>query len=154
MAALGSIGKAGQLTKGNRDQGPPAFLRRLSCGDRVYPLGGIDNAEGNPSPPSLRLNVRGTYRFRWTVAAGSRSISIDVKQAVNVSPRPRVTVLANPDIGVNADVQGSAASGAGWVTIGPIAVTPSSAGALWVILEALYDGQSGIPSYWDHIVTT
>jgi len=100
------------------------------------------------------LDVRGTYRFRWTVAAGSRSISIDCKQAVNLSPRPRVTVLANPEIGVNADVQGSAASGTGWVTIGPIAVTPSSAGALWVILEALYDGQSGIPTYWDHIVTT
>lgn len=98
--------------------------------------------------------MRGTYRFRWTVAAGSRSISIDVKQAVNVSPRPRVTVLANPDIGVSADVQASAASSAGWVTIGPIAVTPSSAGALWVVLEALYDGQSGCPSFWDHIVTT
>ena len=154
MADLGSIGTVGSLTKCHRDQGPRAHLRRLVCGDRVYPLGGRDNSEGNPSPPSLRLDVRGTYRFRWTVAAGSRSISIDCKQAVNVSPRPRVTVLANPDIGVNSDVQGSAASGTGWVTIGPIAVTPSSAGALWVVLESLYDGQSGVPTYWDHIVTT
>lgn len=141
-------------TKAHRDQGPRAHFRRLVCGDQAYALGGRDNAQGNPSPPSLRLDVKGTYRLRWTVAAGARSISIDVKQAVNLSPRPRVTVIANPDIGVSADVQGSAGGGTGWVTIGPISVTPSSAGALWVILEALYDGQSGCASYWDHIVTT
>ena len=153
MADLGSIGTLGCAAKAITDQGPRQALRKIVAADREFCLGGKDTAEGNPSQPSLRLDTFGRYRLRWTVASGTRTFSIGCKQAVNASPRPRVTVLANAGIGVAADVSGSAGSGTGWVTIGPITITPSSGGAVWVVLEALYLGQYA-PTYWDHIVTT
>ena len=58
-------------------------------------IGAKSTTEGNPSQPSLGLNTRGTFRFRWTVPSGTRTIQIDVKQAANASPRPRVTIKAN-----------------------------------------------------------
>jgi hypothetical protein len=114
-------------------------------------LGGKDTTEGN-SQPSLRMDSSGTFRFLWVVAE-ERTLSVDVKQAANASPRPRLTIKANLEMGVLADVQDSAPSGTGWVTIGPLTVEPTSAGALEVLLENLYDtGQPGTaPCYWDNI---
>lgn len=141
-----------QLTWIRSDQGPRAYFRQLVCGTQVYSLGGRNNTEGTPSPPSLRFDVRGICNFRWVVKPGTRSFSVDVKQAVNVSPRPRVTIVANPTIGVNSSTRVSAGSGTSWVTIGPIVITPTSKGAVWVIIESPYDGQTNVPTYWDHIV--
>ena len=117
-------------------------------------IGGKDTSEGDPAQPSLRLDAKGMWRFRWAVASGSRSVSINVKQAVNGSPRPTLVVKANPSIGVNSDVTGTAGSGTGWVTIGPVSITPSSDGAVWVELHNNYDSQVlQTPCFWDHIVT-
>jgi len=95
------------------------------------------------------------WRFRWRVRTGARSIQVNVKQAVNISPRPSLIVKANPGIGINADVTGTAASNTGWVVIGPVNITPSSDGAVWVELWNNYDAQVyQAPCYFDHIFAT
>lgn len=120
-----------------------------------YGVAGLskETTEGSPSQPSLKLNRHGMFRFRWTVNAGSRGISVSVKQAANVSPRPTLVVRANPEIGVNSDVTETAGSGTGWVTIGPASISPSSRGAVWVELHNNYDSQGGA-CYFDNIVAT
>ena len=153
MAALGSIAQLGIIAKMGTGFNLPSTLRKITIGITEFVPGGKSTTEGNPSNPSLRLDTFGFWRFRWTVSAGTRTIQIDVKQAENQSPRPRVTILANAGIGVASNVTGSAASGTGWTTIGPLTITPSGRGAVWVRLENLYVGQYS-PCYWDHIVTT
>jgi len=114
---------------------------------------GSVNTEGDPDVPSFVMGAQGTFRFRWSVINGNRSISVRVKQAENREPRPLLRVKANPAIGVLSDGTAVAASGTGWVTVGTVAVSPTLNGALYVILENRYDGQVA-PCYWDHIVTT
>jgi hypothetical protein len=108
---------------------------------------------GNPAP-SMLMQYPAIIRFRWVVLAGSRSAQVDVMQASNVSPRPKLTVKANADIGVGADVTGSASSSTGWVTIGPLSVTPSSRGVLIIELECptRLEGDNGC--YWDNLITS
>lgn len=112
-----------------------------------------DTTEGNPGQPSLKMDRAQIWEFFWPVASGAREISVSVKQAANLSPRPRVTVKANADCGVAADATASAASGAGWVTIGPISVNPSSDGVLIVQLENRVEGIY-TPCFWDNISVT
>lgn len=116
---------------------------------------GYEGAEGNPAIPSLKMSVGGRYRFRWKVNAGIRTIRVNVKQATNQNPRPMLTVFANKDIGVMEDFSLFAPEGADWVIIGPLGVSPTSNGVLWVELRADYRGDLfGAPCYWDHLVTT
>jgi len=112
--------------------------------------------EGNPSTPSIALNYAGFWRFRWSLASGTRNITVRCKQVVNENPRPTITVEANPDIGLLTDVVGVASSSTGWVDIGPVTVTPTSAGAVWVKLRNNLDLNSltSTPAYFDHIVVT
>jgi len=122
-----------------------------------YTLGASrSDTEGNPSPPCLSLYYPGTsHRFRWGVTAGSRSLTVDAKQVSNVTgKRPRVIVRANPSIGVNSDVIADAGSGTSWVTIGPLSVTPSSSGVLWVELWNMDTATFNSPAFFDHIVTS
>jgi hypothetical protein len=154
MSNLGTIAAKGLLAQGKSDQGPRCHLRTVVCGTDHQTMGARDNTEGDPAQPSLRMDRRGRWRFRWTVLAGTRTISVRVKQAVNLSPRPSLVIKANTSIGVNADSETSAASGAGWITIGPVTINPSANGAVWVELRANYDGQSNIPCYWDQVVVT
>lgn len=155
MADLGSIGTLGEAARlGTYPQAKPLFWRSIHVNGEYQARGGRDNVEGNPFQPSLRIEMRGRFRFRWVLAVGARTISINVKQAVNLSPRPSLVVKANPETGIMADVETFAASGTGWVTIGPVAISPSAQGALWVELRSNYDGQSGIPCYWDDLRTT
>lgn len=112
-----------------------------------------DTTEGNPGQPSLKIDRAQIWEFFWPVASGARGFSVSVKQAANLSPRPRVTVKANADCGVAADATASAASGAGWVTIGPIAVNPTSDGVLIVQLENRVEGIY-TPCFWDNISVT
>jgi hypothetical protein len=116
-----------------------------------------DAADGNPAAPCLGMKSVAAYQFFWGVLAGARTISIYCKQTCNQTPRPTMTVLANPAIGVSASVQGTAPSGTGWVTVGPIAVSPSSSGVLTVVLNNWVTGRymsPQSPCLWDHIVTT
>jgi len=149
LSDLGSIGTS-RRTQILRDKGPRQSLHHMVIGDRTFWLGGKETSEGN-SQPSLRLDARARFRFRWKVDSGSRSISVDVKQGANVSPRPTLVILANADIGV-AETTGTAGSGTAWVTIGPVSIAPSSAGAVWVELRSNYDcGNGGAPCYWDNL---
>ena len=116
-------------------------------------LGGRDDVEGEPDPPSLRLDAPGVWRFRWTVAAGSHGITVQVKQVENVEPRPTITVKANPDIGVMADVVEVARDGVGWVLAGPLIIEPTSDGAVFVELRNRLQRQPGrAPCYFDNLV--
>lgn len=115
-------------------------------------LGGQDLTVGNSSA-SFRMDAAGTWSVEIPFPSGTNTIQVDVKQSVNVSPRPTLIVKANPDFGVNADVTGTAGSGAGFVTIGPLTVAPTSDAALTVILANNYDSQDGgAPCYWTNLI--
>lgn len=114
-----------------------------------------ENTEGNPTPPCLAIDQPNVRRFRWGVLAGTRTISIDTKQVSNVTgKRPRIIVKANPEIGVNADVVGDAGAGTGWTTVGPLTVTPTSDGVLWVELWNMDTDTFQSSAYFDHLVRT
>lgn len=150
MADLGSIGTLGLLTK-RHITGRGTWLRNAVIGGAQTGIRmGRSNSEGNPSPPSLAMYRGQRFRFRWGVQAGARTIQVDVKEGANEAPRPKMTVFANTDIGVNADVSGSAGASTGWVTIGPLAINPSSDGAVIVELEFPAWPVSGI-AYWDNL---
>lgn len=153
MADLGSIANKGLLTKASAPLGPIRYLKVIQCENQSFYLGSKSTTEGDPAQPSLKIDAYGMLRFRWTVESGARTISINVKQAINLSPRPTLVVKKNTEIGVNADVTGTAASSTGWVTIGPVTINPTSDGAVWVEIHSNYDGEDA-PSYWDHVVTT
>lgn len=119
------------------------------------------NTEGTPATPSLLIGQPGQWRFRWAVKSGSQTISISVKQPSAVTPYPTMTVKANPAIGVNVDVVGTSAGGAGWLTIGPLTVTATGIGVVWVELSnndtGTYDPTNGnifpsAPCYWDNLL--
>ena len=158
MADLGTIATNGTGATGMPDQAPRLSLRGFSlCGiePNLFSFGGRDNAQGDPAQPSLRMDARGVYRFRWAFESGARTVAVNVKQEVNLSPRPTLVVKANPAIGIASDVIETAGSSTNWITIGPANISPSADGATWVELHANYDGQyMGAPCYWDHIETT
>ena len=111
--------------------------------------------DGNPAAPCIGFIWPGTYfQFPWSVATGTRTISINAKQATNGSPRPSMTILSNPGIGVNSAVTGTAASSTGWVTIGPLTITPTSAGLVIVQLNCNYGDATRTPALFDHVVVT
>jgi hypothetical protein len=122
-----------------------------------------DSVEGDPATPCIILKQPGAWRFRWGVEAGARSIAVYCKQVDNTSPYPSLVIKANTDAGINADVETFAAAGAGWKTIGPVAINPSGYGVLWIELRNNYrgsydstraTGSPWSPCYFDHIVTT
>jgi len=118
---------------------------------------GIDkeSIEGNPSPPCLRLRFPSKHAFRWGVTTGAHTLKIDTKQVSNVTAkRPRVTVKANPSIGVPNDVYLDAGAGTGWMTVGPISVTATDNGVLIVELENRDDENWDSPAYFDNLVRT
>lgn len=151
MADHGIIGTKANLSETNSDIGPRSYFRALQVGPQYMVRGSIEGIEGNPEVPSLRMWSVGKFRFRWTVTAGAKTIRVDVKQPINQNPRPRMVVKARPSIGVINDVEGVAAAGTGWVTIGPLTINPTSEGAVWVELEARYEAMEAF-TYWDNII--
>ncbi len=131
------------------DIGPRSVFRCMRVDGDYQICGGMELVEGSPSPPSLRMDALGKWTFRWLVQAEANSISALVKQA-DVTPRPSMVVKANPLIGVPLDLVAVAPAGSGWVTIGPITVTPSVKGGLRVELRNNYDCQFGqTPCYFE-----
>lgn len=114
-----------------------------------------DDSEGNPSAPCLAIDYAVPYRFRWPVRSGDRTIQVDAKQVSNIAgKRPKLVVKANPAIGVDLDVEGSAGAGTGWVTIGPLDVTPDADGILWVELQNVDTDTLYSPAFFDNIQVT
>jgi len=143
--------------------GGPTSYDGVSSGGRHMQAGVTQSTtQGNPSPPSLQLSQPGFWRFRWTVQSGTRTLSIMVMQSANTSPYPSLTVKANSAIGVNSDVTGTSPGGTSWVKIGPVTVSPTSEGVLWVELHNNLNlftftvpGQTvGSPCYFGQIIAT
>lgn len=113
-------------------------------------------AEGSPSVPCLEIYEPTFWRFKWSVGGGNRTISVKCKQASNSvsASRPSLIVKANPSIGVNSDVSGSAPSSTGWVTIGPVSITPTASGSVNVELWNNSNTVTQDPAYFDHIAVT
>lgn len=110
------------------------------------------DTEGTPLPPSFGLRHIGFWRFKWAVTAGARTISVYSKQAVNLEPRPKMVIKANPDVGLLADVTASKGAGTGWGQI-ISGFVPTATGVVWVELHnALPDGN--YDCFFDHITTT
>jgi hypothetical protein len=144
----------GGPTTSNNDS---TFGRNLICGISQ------DITEGNPSAPSLNISQNAMWRFKWVVNSGARTISIKCKQAINLLPRPTMTVKSNPTIGINADLIAAAGSSNDWVTIGPISFTAFSKGIVYVELsnnvisyttDVANGGSDGVNAYFDHIIVT
>lgn len=112
-------------------------------------------SEGSPSTPSIVLNYASMWRFKWSVVAGTRTISIRCKQTSNQSPRPSMIIEANPTIGVPIDIETFADPGIDWTTIGPVTITPTFTGAIFIkIKNNSNDYITDTPTYFDHIVVT
>jgi hypothetical protein len=155
MSDLGAIGKLGSGVT----EVACGALRSLDFGSGmpsgVFSVGvRRDNVEGNLTP-SLVMDQPAKLRFRWAVAAGARSISIQVKQAADAAPYPTLRIIANPDMGIFVDTVATAPAGAGWKTLGPVPIAVPVTGAMWVELENLYNGAvPPSPCYWDNLSTT
>jgi len=152
MALLPYSGSNGNLV----DAGRIGVLRAMNLGGQVIYVSGLTEefSDGFPSSPSLKIAIPNSFRFRWVVRTGVHTIRVSAKQVVNQEPRPSIIVRANPSIGIPNDITAFAASGTGWVTAGPITVTPTDNGAVYVDLVNNYAGMSQAPAYFDHIITT
>lgn len=126
-----------------------------TSGIRHFQIGlGRDDIEGSPAIPSLKLIYPGMWRFRWTVVAGTRTISIRTKQYDNViSQRPTIKIRSNVDVGLLSDLTSTAPTGNNWVTIGPLSFTATSTGVVWIEVWNNLN-VTNKPAYFDHIVVT
>lgn len=129
----------------NNDDG--SYGRPLTFG------AGRESVDGSPATPCLALNFYGCHTFRWAAPSGARTISVKVKQADNRSPYPTLVVKKNAALGIGADVTGTSPGGTGWVTIGPVTVSPTVSGVLIVELWN-NSGYRNAPTYFDHISVT
>jgi hypothetical protein len=110
--------------------------------------------EGFLSPPSLKLEIPGFWRFRWVVKAGPRAIYVSAKQNATGSVyRPSVILKQNNDVGLTADLSASAAYSPDWQQI-PMAFTATGNGVVWVELWNNNTAMFNAPAFFDHIITT
>jgi len=140
--------------KNSPSRGSVGALRKLVVGGIDYRLGvKRNNSEGSPNPPSLEIDQPNFFAFRWGVDPGNRTISVKVKQVSNVAGlRPQLVIKADASLGVPVDVIGEAPAGLDWVTIGPVAVNPTSSGVLWVEIWNVDTDTFGSSAIFDHIV--
>jgi hypothetical protein len=154
MPDLGTIGTEHVAVKRSNGFCSLQVYRSLVCAGAILMSNSRRNdTEGFPIGPSLDISSHTCYRFRWAMDSGARTISCYVKHPSDGTPRPTLVVKANPAIGINADVTGTASSSTGWVQIGPITVNPTSDGATWVELWNNRDAQVD-HCYFDTIQTT
>jgi hypothetical protein len=152
MAHLGTIGKLSTSFTGGASLPNGRIVLR---GMRVIHgaamgMGGRDETQGD-SAPSHRMDAKGSRTIPWPVSAQEITITCQVKQAANQSPRPRLVLKANSALGIDVDVESVAASGTGWVTLS-ITFTPTAEGVVEIIQENRLDYQPGVaPCYWDNL---
>lgn len=115
-------------------------------------------SDGFPASPSLMLTVPGSWRFRWAVKSGPRSVYVWAMQnSTGSANRPSMIIKSNSEVGLNADLSASAAEGEGWKQVGPINFTATGNGVVWVELHNNYYNPAPpvvSASYFDHIITT
>lgn len=109
------------------------WLGNASAGRELQTGVSRDDTDGFPTPPSLRFEWWGFWRFRWAVSVGTMSMTIYAKQALNLSPRPSVVLKKNSAVGLVADTSFVAAAGAGWTAI-PVSFVATAVGVIWVEL--------------------
>jgi hypothetical protein len=99
------------------------------------------------TPPCLEMGP-GVLRLLWPVAAGTRTFSIWCKHSGH-TPRPRVRVLPNPDIGITTEASVQAAAVSDWHHL-QLSVAPVADGVLevWLEVRAL-DGAAW--ARWDKV---
>lgn len=155
MANLGTIGRKG-FTARLVDLKSGPGLKSIRLNGQLY-LTNLrrNNVEGDPSSPSMEFFGPMRKSFLWAVDAGSRTFSIKVKYTPDIAlQRPYVIIKSNTDIGVASDVVEMAASGSGWVTIGPMAITPTFNGVVEVVLCFDIITMYKQICYWDSIEVT
>lgn len=111
----------------------------------------LDASVYGDTAPSLGMTRFGRFSFPVVVKAGSRTVSAKVKQTLPSSPMPRITVLANPAIGLDADVNVDAATGTGWQTL-TASFDVDADGVVNVELWCLAPGTQ-VACWWDDITT-
>lgn len=111
--------------------------------------------EGSPNSPCLELTQPTMWRFKWVVKPGQRMISIRTKQTkyVSATQRPSITVKANTNVGLVADLVAYAPSGTDWVIIGPIIFTATGTDALTVEVRNNLE-MTNESAFFDHIIAT
>jgi len=136
---------------GKARAGPPG-VRTLNLGGIfIVPFGAGENLlTGNPSAPCLQMLWVATFRFRGVFLPGTPTATILCQQACNTSPRPQLIIRANPAVGINSDVVGTAPSGTGWVTITAGPFTVSSLGGTYIDLVVNSTAEAALPTLWDH----
>ena len=177
MGDLGAIGKNGSLTKrtvvGNPALPPSGLIWRggtsfaitvspsasrlqsITAGADRLVWGGEDLIEGYTSSPCLRMDAKGKWRFRWALTIAQHSISVFVKQADNLSPRPSLVVKNNPAIGIPADIEVFAPPSTDWIQISSGTFPVTAVGATWVELKCNVETNVGFsPCYFDLISKT
>lgn len=141
MANLGSIGRVadGLALLGVVPNGSLTIRAiRLSVPDNQV-FGYQDGSDGTVKP-CMTMNAYGRKRILWPVSAGAITLSVQVKQASNTSPRPRMIIKKNTAIGISSDQEGVAGSSTTWTTIS-VSVTPTKSGVLEIYLENRIDHQ-------------
>jgi hypothetical protein len=164
--AIGTVVGASRVRYFNSAVAPGENYLTADSGGRLHHVdagsAGVFNAgisksptEGSLSAPSLVMDRAQVFSVRWPVVSGSaNTFSIKVKQPGCSTLPPRIVAKADASLGVNSDVVGTAAVGTGWLTIGPISVTPSVSGVIEVQLESRADCDFPALCYWDSISVT
>lgn len=134
--------------------GCPSSIHGDDSFGRHLQVGVVKNTtDGSPAQPSLQLSIPGFWRFKWVVKAGARTITINTKQAANLTPYPSMIVRASPGV-LATDQTASSAGGTGWTTIGPISFTALADGVVWVELWNNCVQKYDTPALFDHVVVT
>lgn len=153
MRTFRNVGQTSKLSS----YGSIGALRGMCLGYHDYMQSQIskNTSDGNPSSPCLSVDVPSSWRFRWVVQPGNRSIYALAKQNSTGSVfRPRMTLKSNPNVGLTNDVSGSAPQAAGWVQIGPLSFVATATDVVWVELSNNAYSQSFEPALFDHIITS
>jgi hypothetical protein len=146
-ATVGSVGVLRGITLG----GPSTWTGEGSFGRHLQVGVQRNDADGSPNVPCIQITYPGFWRFRWSVATGTRNISLQVKQARNLAPYPTFIVKKNSAVGLGSDAVATSPGGAGWVTIGPLTLTFTATGVVWVELWNNIE-HTNSPALFDHLV--
>ena len=110
----------------------------------VVPYFRVDS-DGVPGP-ALELRHVGAFRILWPVQPGARSFAVWCRHSGH-TPRPRVRIAADPELGVSADIVAEALDTLDWHRI-QLSVTTTATGVLEVYLE-LHAPHSWVR--WDNV---